>query len=265
MYGLGLPILFPIAAWSYFVFWCTERYQMAYTYQLPPALDDALTNNMINLLSYSPILFLLNGLWMLSNKQIFNSWLNKIPDTSTMMRTGHTIPSLFDKLQPTTPLLLIGLAFLFIILLRATIYKTLTKWGYTLTRTEIVVDEDLPNFFNAVKLSDADWMVFENKNLRDNYGFSMIQSCVEERLDDLDMVKKPIRGIAWYSILANPYYSRLFNYIEVNVPSREDLIVDGDDDEGNDCEQSDMVSVLLNVSFAPQVVVKNFTFGPGMS
>lgn len=50
------------------------------------------------------------------------------------------------------------------------------------------------------------------------------------------MVKKPIRGIAWYSILANPHYSRLFNYIEVNVPNREDLIVDGDDDEGNDCE-----------------------------
>ena len=68
MYGLGLPILFPVAAFSYFVFWATERYQMAYNYQLPPALDDALTRNMIKLLSYSPILFLLNGLWMLSNR-----------------------------------------------------------------------------------------------------------------------------------------------------------------------------------------------------
>ena len=68
MYGLGLPILFPVAAFSYFVIWCTERYQIAYSYQLPPALDDALTKNMLNLLSYSPILLLLNGLWMLSNK-----------------------------------------------------------------------------------------------------------------------------------------------------------------------------------------------------
>ena len=98
MYGLGLPILFPVAALSYFIFWVTERYQMAYTYQLPPALDEALTKNMIKLLSYSPILFLLNGLWMISNKQIFSSWLNQIPDTSTNMRTGHTIASLFDKL-----------------------------------------------------------------------------------------------------------------------------------------------------------------------
>jgi len=26
MYGVGMPILFPIAALSYFVFWATERY-----------------------------------------------------------------------------------------------------------------------------------------------------------------------------------------------------------------------------------------------
>lgn len=26
MYGLGLPILFPIAALAYFIFWATERY-----------------------------------------------------------------------------------------------------------------------------------------------------------------------------------------------------------------------------------------------
>ena len=135
MYGLGLPILFPVAAFSYFVFWATERYQMAYNYQLPPALDDALTRNMIKLLSYSPILFLLNGLWMLSNRQIFNSWLNPIPDKSASMQTGHTVASLFYKLEPETPMLLIVLAFFVIIILRIMIYPSLTKWGYTLSRT----------------------------------------------------------------------------------------------------------------------------------
>ena len=32
MYGLGLPALFPIAFISFFIFWATERYQLAYTY-----------------------------------------------------------------------------------------------------------------------------------------------------------------------------------------------------------------------------------------
>ena len=40
MYGLGMPILFPIAGVSYLVFWLVERYQIAYTYPMPPALDD---------------------------------------------------------------------------------------------------------------------------------------------------------------------------------------------------------------------------------
>ena len=65
--------------------------------------------------------------------------------------------------------------------------------------------------------------------------------------------------------MANPIYSRQFNFIEVNVPSREALIVDGDSDEENDCEQSDMVQVLLNIAFAPKSVVKDFVFGPGIS
>ena len=79
------------------------------------------------------------------------------------------------------------------------------------------------------------------------------------------MAKKPIQGVAWYNVLANPIYARQFNFIEVNVPCREDLIVDGDDDEGNDCEQSDMVQILLNIAFAPRDVVKSFVFGPGIS
>lgn len=68
MYGLGLPALFPIAFVSFFVFWATERWQLAYHYQLPPAMDDKMTVNAISLLSYTPILFLFNGYWMLSNR-----------------------------------------------------------------------------------------------------------------------------------------------------------------------------------------------------
>ena len=84
-------------------------------------------------------------------------------------------------------------------------------------------------------------MVYENQNMREVYGFNFIPEETEERLDDWQLAKKPIQGVAWYNILANPIYARRFNYIQVNVPCREDLIVDGDSDDGNDCEQSDMV------------------------
>lgn len=81
-------------------------------------------------------------------------------------------------------MLLIAVPFIVIIVLRETAYKMLAKYGFTLTSHEIVVDENLPNFFEAVKLADADWMVFENMNLRKNYGFNFIPQTVEETLDE---------------------------------------------------------------------------------
>lgn len=50
------------------------------------------------------------------------------------------------------------------------------------------------------------------------------------------MSKKFLRGVCWYHICANPSYSRDFCYIDAQWPNRGDYIVDGDDDEENDCE-----------------------------
>jgi hypothetical protein len=36
------------------------------------------------------------------------------------------------------------------------------------------------------------------------------------------------------------------------VPDRNELIKDDDDDDENDCEQSDMVSILLNMGYIPE-------------
>jgi hypothetical protein len=47
----------------------------------------------------------------------------------------------------------------------------LRDWGLTLSKSEMEVDENLPNFFKAVKLTDCDWIVNENKHLREQYGF----------------------------------------------------------------------------------------------
>lgn len=71
MYGVGIPVMFPIAAFTFGLFWIHEKWHMAYTYQLPPSFDDRLTNNTIQMLRYSPILLLFNGYWMLDNQQIF--------------------------------------------------------------------------------------------------------------------------------------------------------------------------------------------------
>jgi len=43
------------------------------------------------------------------------------------------------------------------------------------------------------------------------------------------------------------------------------LIKDDDEDEGNDNEQSDIVSIILNLSFLPEYVSEKFHFQSGFS
>lgn len=91
LYGLGLPLLFPIAFLSIFIIYATERYQIAYTYAIPPSMDDKMTENAIRLLSYTPIIFLMNGYWMLSNRQMFENVINMIPLSTQEMQSSHDL------------------------------------------------------------------------------------------------------------------------------------------------------------------------------
>ncbi len=67
MYGLGMPILFVLAAFNFLNQYICERLIVAYQVRLPAALDDKLTNNALNMMKWAPILFLCNGYWMVSN------------------------------------------------------------------------------------------------------------------------------------------------------------------------------------------------------
>ena len=117
MYGLALPQLFPIALLSYFIIYCTERYQIAYTYQLPPAMDDKMTVNALNLLSWTPFVFLLNGYWMLSNRQMFENVVNQLQYSTQQMQSDHSLHDMF-KLTISTPMLVLIVVMGIIIVLR---------------------------------------------------------------------------------------------------------------------------------------------------
>ena len=198
-------------------------------------MDDKMTVNAMKLLSYTPILFLFNGYWMLSNRQIFENVVNSLTYSTEQMSSAHGWSSI-ASMGHASPMLMIAFAFIVITVLRVGFYDTMSKWGFVISTNTIEVDENLPNFFQAVKLSDADWLVKESNYLKETYRFTFANKIVVDRLDDWQLAKKPISGIAWYNVLANPAYVRAFNYIQVDVPDRDNLIVDGDDDEGNDCE-----------------------------
>ncbi len=108
-------------------------------------------------------------------------------------------------------------------------------------------------------------MVEESKYYKATYDMQLIDEKLATQLDDTKVAKSPIQGIHWYSIVANPDYSDQFSYISINTPNRDELIVDDDANEDNDCEQSDMVQLILNLAFISDGFVQQLTFGPGIS
>jgi len=81
------------------------------------------------------------------------------------------------------------------------------KWGFSMSEGEIEVDEDLPNFFKALKMSSANELIAEYKNMKENFGFETTDPDTIDALDAIRMPIKPMMGTPWYTILSNPNYS----------------------------------------------------------
>ena len=224
--------------------------------KLPPALDDKLTVNCIRMLSFAPLLLLFNGYWMLGNRQIFENMWYYIDKSNHSMISNHILKM---ELNWTTPTLVMAIASLGIIIIQKVFADRLMKWGFTMASQDIKVDEDLPNFFKSVKLSQADELILENANMQENFSINLNDPDTIETLDATTMPKKAIQGTPWYQILSNPKYSNEFYYVGAFVGEREKLIEDGfgeneqfaEEEKQIRCEQSDLIVILLNLAYIP--------------
>lgn len=68
MYGLGMPVLFPMAAVNFLNQWICERLTVAWYMRLPPSLNDILMRNFGDNVRFAPLFMILNGYWMISNQ-----------------------------------------------------------------------------------------------------------------------------------------------------------------------------------------------------
>lgn len=73
MYGLGMPFLFPLAAFALLILYFTEKTMLFYSYQMPPTYDQRLYENVLGKLAFAPLLFLWFGYWMVSSRQLLSN------------------------------------------------------------------------------------------------------------------------------------------------------------------------------------------------
>ena len=83
--------------------------------------------------------------------------------------------------------------------LRTFIPEKLYQWGFAIQQTTFDVDENLPDFFNALKLKDKEWFLTENQYNKEKYRYMVAN---QETIDIIkrypDTPKKPISTIAFY-------------------------------------------------------------------
>lgn len=91
LYGMGMPIMFPMAMIIISNQRLGERVQVAYFMKQPPAMDDSLSKSVLSILKYGPLCLLFNGFWLMDNRQFFdNVWIYKDKSTENMM-SGHHV------------------------------------------------------------------------------------------------------------------------------------------------------------------------------
>ena len=71
MYGMCIPLLFPIALFGIFNMYVVERLSLAYYYKRPPMYDEKLNENALFILKHAPLFMFVFGYWGLGNRQMF--------------------------------------------------------------------------------------------------------------------------------------------------------------------------------------------------
>ena len=79
MYGMFIPMIFPLAAIAIYNQKLCERILVATYYKLPPKLGDKMTRDVLHLMKYAPFFLLFNTFWIMDNQQFFNNkWIYKM-------------------------------------------------------------------------------------------------------------------------------------------------------------------------------------------
>ena len=238
LYGVGLPILFPIAAASLFVLYIVEKTMLHYSYRQPPMYDERLNNNVLGIMTYAPLLFLAFGYWMLSSKQLLDNKVSPIRNDSDIPRTGHLWKEVFTakayQLNPAMPLLVTFWLFLIGICLRNVLYDLVTRWVPSLKVGDLEIDEDLDNYFNTLDDHDRNWSIKEEEYARSMLKIKVLHDKTLQKLKATTMGEGHMKGVHTYDILANPLYLDDFQYFSSSMDNRADYIIDDDDDEDND-------------------------------
>jgi len=98
----------------------------------------------------------------------------------------------FTRIGPATPLLIMAIMVATTMFLAVTCNGPCRKVGWIPTDPKISVDQNLPNFFRAVKFTEREEALATHHYFKDNYGLNLLKEKTCKRLQSNLQVKRPI-------------------------------------------------------------------------
>lgn len=165
MYGLALPVLFPIALLAFFVLYVTEKLTLTYFYKKPPMYDEKLNDAALGILKWAPIAMVMFGFWIMGNVQLFTSNVGSKDFKTQPPITNHNVGLAANQ---ALPLFIFFLIFFIGLFFNDFWEKLLIRAGYCKKQKEDEVDEKLGNYFECLTpYQRKSWYIEERYMQRD--------------------------------------------------------------------------------------------------
>lgn len=252
MYGLFIPVLFPIAAFGIMNMYLVERFALIYYYRKPPMYDEKLQKDSIAVLKNAPIAMYLMGYWAVGNTQIFfGEKQEKIHNNKVSDPKHHLIDHGHNLNQTHMLLILIFIFFVkkFIVDTIGNCIKNIAKyccqvqWEHDIQGED--VEEQIGSYWDSLTGDDQKIWYASEIYSKYRFGITSVNDDALELLRTKDRRKAPkikgkvakfIEGDSTYDILKNVTYQQDFQYNSIEQRNElEDFLL------------SDMILRALNL------------------
>ncbi|CAI2370761.1 unnamed protein product [Moneuplotes crassus] len=226
MYGLGLPILFPLTFCFIVVIYLTYKIGIVYWYQKPPHFESALSTIFLYNLKYASLFFCGFSYWMLCNRQMFDNHVLGKESQDEVEYNGHSI-----YYVPGDHRLLL-LFFFFVCCAYIWLYEVRFDCFNIVFSSSVKQEasqfEGLRSFYKSLSYKNLINWIYEEALVRNQFGYKKLFDSTYERLlkeqgmrglfkkyNVDELLEKGLFEESSYDILALPEYYEQLGYLPI--------------------------------------------------
>ena len=214
MYGAALPLLYPIAMFSFAVLYVQDITLLVYFAEAPPSYDNDLNTRFISIIQKSPILLLGMAFWQLTNQELLPYDTAPLEFIHRLNETRITRHRWYDYFHlgavklcgPALPVFI--LFWVYVIYFGVSYLSKIFKCWKTLKLPkpiqkimdlfkidDVEIVENLDDYAHSLEEDDIDWLVREVNYYKTYYGLSLKSDKTIVNLNNAAEIEVPKRHI----------------------------------------------------------------------